>query len=89
MQVPVWADLPVDWTTMAWSFFSCSKRDLGRNGQALAEPPGAVIWSPPISGVPPAQLTSGSHPSLVAPLVFKVPDSPSSLQQISLNIPPT
>lgn len=28
MQVPAWADLLVDWTTMACSFFSCSKRDL-------------------------------------------------------------
>lgn len=89
MQVPVWADLLVDWTTMAWSFFSCSKRDLGRNGQALAEPPGAVIWSPSVAGVPPARLTSESHPSLMAPLVFKVPDSPLLLQQIFLNIPPT
>lgn len=32
MQVPAWADLLVDWTTMAWSFFSCSKRDLSGMG---------------------------------------------------------
>lgn len=42
-QVPVWADLLVDWTTMAWSFFSCSKRDLSGNGRILAQPHGAVM----------------------------------------------
>lgn len=41
--MPVWADLLVDWTTMAWSFFSCSKRDLIGNVQALAQPQAVVI----------------------------------------------
>lgn len=38
MQVPVCADLLVDWTTMAWSFFSCSKRDLSGNGKPWLSP---------------------------------------------------
>ena len=40
MQVPVWADLLVDCTTMAWSFFSCSKRDLRGTGRPLLRPAG-------------------------------------------------
>lgn len=40
MQVPAWADLLVDWTTMAWSFFSCSKRDLSGKGQPWLSPTG-------------------------------------------------
>ena len=38
MQVPVCADLLVDCTTMAWSFFSCSKRDLSGNGKPWLSP---------------------------------------------------
>lgn len=41
IQVPAWADLLVDWTTMAWSFFSCSKRDLSGNGQPWLSPTGS------------------------------------------------
>lgn len=47
MQVPAWADLLVDWTTMAWSFFSCSKRDLSGSGQPWLSPTGP--WSGPLS----------------------------------------
>lgn len=43
MQVPVCADLLVDWTTMAWSFFSCSKRDLSGNGKPWLSP----VWPSP------------------------------------------
>lgn len=43
MQVPVCADLLVDWTTMAWSFFSCSKRDLNGNGKPWLSP----VWPSP------------------------------------------